>query len=210
MLSPETEQRITQHLRLARGLLGTASIRLDSSEYEERNALSRTYYAMFHASAGWLLSVGVELDKLHGPLHGKRKQGIELDFIVRALWAIGDVRHAGKTLSGAGGFRDAEAFIATLISGQKKAGVEVDVTSAAWDEIVKETKGRVSASEIDLVSEVVKEFLKLRLSFGGANYWGPLTPANSQLDLTPADVPFRKGGEVPQANTGYGFSRQGV
>ena len=48
----------------------------------------------------------------------------------------------GKALSiSAGAFRDAEAFMATLVSGVGRTVVEVDVTSGAWEE-VKEEIGR--------------------------------------------------------------------
>jgi hypothetical protein len=39
-----------------------------------------------------------------------RKQGVEVEMVVRSLWLVIDVRHAGKTLSLDGGFRDAEAL----------------------------------------------------------------------------------------------------
>jgi uncharacterized protein (UPF0332 family) len=54
MLSRATEQKVRLHLRLAKGLLETAAVRSESSEFEERNALSRAYYAMFHACCAWL------------------------------------------------------------------------------------------------------------------------------------------------------------
>jgi len=68
MLSRETEQRIRQHLKLARGLLETAVVKPESSEFEERNAVSRAYYAGFHAFNALLLSGGVEPSKSHGGL----------------------------------------------------------------------------------------------------------------------------------------------
>jgi uncharacterized protein (UPF0332 family) len=55
MLSPEAEQKVQQHLKLARGFLATAVVGQESSEFEERNALSRAYYAMFHACCAWLV-----------------------------------------------------------------------------------------------------------------------------------------------------------
>jgi len=54
MLSPDTERKVRQHLRMARGFLETAAVPADRSEFEERNALSRSYYAMFHACCAWL------------------------------------------------------------------------------------------------------------------------------------------------------------
>jgi uncharacterized protein (UPF0332 family) len=68
MLSPETEQRVRQRLRLAKGLLGTTVLKRDCTEFEERNALSRAYYALFHACCALVLSNGVEPSKSHGGL----------------------------------------------------------------------------------------------------------------------------------------------
>jgi uncharacterized protein (UPF0332 family) len=68
MLSPQTQQRVRQHLRLARGLLETTALVATSSEFEERNALSRAYYAVLHAFDALLLSHGMEPSKSHGGL----------------------------------------------------------------------------------------------------------------------------------------------
>jgi uncharacterized protein (UPF0332 family) len=54
MLSRETQQKVRQHLRLAKGMLQTAVVGPESSEFDERNALSRAYYAMFHGCCAWL------------------------------------------------------------------------------------------------------------------------------------------------------------
>ena len=56
MLNRDTEKKVRQHLELARGFLETTVVGLDSTEFEERNALSRAYYAMFHACCAWLAS----------------------------------------------------------------------------------------------------------------------------------------------------------
>jgi uncharacterized protein (UPF0332 family) len=69
MLSGEIEHKIGQHLRLARGFLETAVVRPDGSEFEERNALSRAYYAVLHACTALVLSSGAEPSKSHGGLN---------------------------------------------------------------------------------------------------------------------------------------------
>jgi len=56
MLNRDTEKKVRQHVELARGFLETAVVGLESTEFEERNALSRAYYAMFHACCAWLAS----------------------------------------------------------------------------------------------------------------------------------------------------------
>ena len=68
-LSGETEKRVRRHIRLSRGLLETVVLTGTSSEFEERNALSRGYYAALHASSGLVLSYWVEPSKSHGRLH---------------------------------------------------------------------------------------------------------------------------------------------
>jgi hypothetical protein len=124
---------------------------------------------------------------------------MEVEVVVRALWSVKEVHHAGRALSVTpGAFRDAEAFTATLVSGGAKTTVEVDVTSAAWEEIEKEIemmkrggKPGTSSSVVESVGEVVTRFLQLRLSFGGANYWDPLRL--SQLDLGSAEIAYLLG-----------------
>ncbi len=54
MSKHETGQKVRQHLRLAKGLLETSALRAGSSEFDERNALSRAYCAMFHGCCAWL------------------------------------------------------------------------------------------------------------------------------------------------------------
>jgi uncharacterized protein (UPF0332 family) len=45
---------VRRHLRLANGFMDTAEIREDSDEFQVRNALSRSYYGLFHACHAWL------------------------------------------------------------------------------------------------------------------------------------------------------------
>ncbi len=47
------------HLRLAQGFMETAAVTSISSEFEGRSALSRCYFALFHASRAWLFGRGV-------------------------------------------------------------------------------------------------------------------------------------------------------
>ncbi len=68
MLSEREVVDCKAHLKLGEGFLATAVIGMNSSEFEIRNALSRTYYAVFHASRAWLLTRGVPLkrSRAHG------------------------------------------------------------------------------------------------------------------------------------------------
>jgi uncharacterized protein (UPF0332 family) len=81
MLNREAERQARQHLRLARGLLETAVVGPGSSEFEERNALSRAYYAMFHASRAWLLfRFAVDHRMKHGRLQEEMRRGFGESF----------------------------------------------------------------------------------------------------------------------------------
>lgn len=76
MLSRAMERKVRQHLRLARGLLETAVLQATSSEFDERNALSRAYYSMFHASRAWLLfRSGDDRRMKHGLLQAEMRRG---------------------------------------------------------------------------------------------------------------------------------------
>ena len=70
-----TARAAAAHLRLAEGLIKTAEISAAASEYEIRNAFSRSYYALFHACCGYLLAQNEpnanEVVKNHGRLHSK-------------------------------------------------------------------------------------------------------------------------------------------
>jgi uncharacterized protein (UPF0332 family) len=89
MLSSEVEQRVRQHLGLARGLLETVRLQSVSPEFEERNA-SRAYYAVYHATSAWLLSAGIECDRSHGGLHDQvqRRLGKSFGHFVRDLYEL--------------------------------------------------------------------------------------------------------------------------
>jgi uncharacterized protein (UPF0332 family) len=56
-------QEVRRHLRLANGFMATAVIRHDSGEFQIRNALSRSYYALFHVCHAWLAMENVPLTR---------------------------------------------------------------------------------------------------------------------------------------------------
>jgi uncharacterized protein (UPF0332 family) len=90
MLSRETERKIRRHVRLSRGLLDTTLLAPESSEFEERNALSRGYYALLHASSALVLTRETELSKSHGGLHDQvqRRLGRSFGQFMRDLYKI--------------------------------------------------------------------------------------------------------------------------
>jgi uncharacterized protein (UPF0332 family) len=82
MLSPTVERKARSHLRLADGLIKTAEINDDASEFEIRNAFSRAYYALFHVCCAHLLASGTDATKAeeitrdHGRLHSTIRRPI--------------------------------------------------------------------------------------------------------------------------------------
>jgi len=72
-------------------LLETAVLSEASSEFEERNALSRGYYAFFHACSAWLLGNGFEPGKKHGTLHDQMQRRLGRNF-GRALRDLYEMR----------------------------------------------------------------------------------------------------------------------
>jgi uncharacterized protein (UPF0332 family) len=72
------------HLRLAEGLTKTANVGDAPSEYDVRNALSRSYYALFHACRGYLWARNVAeanvIGKRHGTLHAEMERRMGKSF----------------------------------------------------------------------------------------------------------------------------------
>jgi uncharacterized protein (UPF0332 family) len=82
-----------KYLMLAEGLIRTTNISDVLSEYEIRNAFSRSYYAPFHASHGYLRAAEVNtegLGKKHGRLHAEMERWLGRSFgqFVRNLYEL--------------------------------------------------------------------------------------------------------------------------
>ncbi len=108
------------------------------------------------------------------------KQGVDLDVIVRSIWAVQSV---GNARLAKGVFRGAWNFPAMLVSGGLTTGVEVDVTLLAVDDIKRRLKESPElVDESSAIKEVVTEFLKLQLSFGGESYWDPIRNPTQELN----------------------------
>lgn len=95
-LSPQLQDKIAERLRLALGLMETAEIASDCSEYGLRNSLSRLYYALFHATIGLLSATEPDIERIsrnHGALHDRvqRKFGKTMP-ISKLLRELYDVR----------------------------------------------------------------------------------------------------------------------
>lgn len=99
----------------------------------------------------------------------------ELDAIVRANWTIQRVDGPESAIVVRGGIRPAWQFTASLKSGGLSKEVVIQVTMSAVEAIKRNiVNSGETVDETAAIKEVVKEFLKLRLSFGGESYWDPL------------------------------------
>src|SRR5260370_15706580 len=134
----------------------------------------------------------VDVERVVRDVEGSlRKQGTDLNEIVRSRWSIERVKHVGTSGAAMGRPRLAETFEATLVSGAQRASVTVDVTHPVWLGIAHRSPdsppdpefGPIYVPEqIDSVKDFVIQFLKLRLSLGGANYWDPIRESNLELN----------------------------
>jgi hypothetical protein len=107
----------------------------------------------------------------------------ELDAIVRANWTVQSVDGPEPAIVVTGGIRPAWAFTGTLKSGGLTTGVVVHVTMSAVDAIKRNiARSGEAVDEAAAIKEVVKEFLRLRLSYGGESYWDPLDDQPLELN----------------------------
>lgn len=128
-----------------------------------------------------------------------RKQGTDLDVIVRSrwnverVWKVEHVEHAGTTGAAMGRPRFSETFEVILASGGQRTTVTVDVTHPVWLGIAHWSPGlppdpefgpidTSTPEQTDRVKDFVIQFLKLRLSLGGSNYWDPIREPSLELD----------------------------
>jgi hypothetical protein len=111
-----------------------------------------------------------------------RKQGVELDPIVRATWEVVAVRKAGLAPGPANGQR----FLGTVRSGSRNSEVRVDMPGVALASVLAAFNGgglRDFGVDRDTVlKEIVSAFLRVELSLGGESYWDPLLYPERILD----------------------------
>lgn len=79
MLNPEQREKVAAHLKLANGFMEAAVIGALSSEYDIRNAISRLYYAFFHASLALLHAVQSDVEHF-SKSHGRVQDAVETRF----------------------------------------------------------------------------------------------------------------------------------
>jgi len=130
-----------------------------------------------------------------------RAQHILVDTLVRALWEMVSVEHAGTSRTAdLTQWRAAEEFRVTLRSGTRQCRVTMDVTWGAM-ELLKHKLGlREGQNQSglppghvvrEMVAPIVRKFIEQNLALGGTSYWDPLQ--DSRLELTATDMSFLMG-----------------
>jgi hypothetical protein len=110
-----------------------------------------------------------------------RKQNVDLDVIVRAIWTVKEVGDpctppdsSGKPQLGRW------RVLVTLASGGLTRRVEVDVLYA----VVQDIKNRIAGngwSDASAIKEVVREFIEMELALGGESYWDPIRDSKQEI-----------------------------
>lgn len=123
----------------------------------------------------------VDVDRIARELQESlRKQDVDLDVIVRCIWTVQDIQGPVPSAAGSGGMRF--PWTAVLASGSLVINVEVDVTHLAVLEIKRRFDAQYEAAGKAVMKEVIGEFLKLQLSFGGESYWDPIRYPRQELN----------------------------
>jgi hypothetical protein len=126
-----------------------------------------------------------------------KDQGIHLDSVVRAVWEVVDVRHAGPSRTPDGGIRASSEFHVTLKSGTRTHRVIVDVFWGAAEfleqkfSLKSERSRRGSQVSNEMLANAVRSFVQHQLSAGGTSYWDPIR--FPRLELNDAAMLFLMG-----------------
>ncbi|HXY77725.1 MAG TPA: hypothetical protein VEH47_02870 [Candidatus Acidoferrales bacterium] len=102
-----------------------------------------------------------------------KKQGSDLDVIVRSMWAVKEIGNPIPAIAPSGGLMAAWRVPVTLVSGDARRDVQVDVLYS----VVLEIKQRIAGKGLDetsAVKEIVREYIEMELSRGGESYWDPI------------------------------------
>jgi hypothetical protein len=108
----------------------------------------------------------------------------KLDYIVRSLWEVEEVKlapdftpEAIPNLMRQGIF--SLRFAATLRSGERvKKEVDVELTPGAYEEL----RRLGQPTDENSLRDLVRDFLSVQLSFGGVSYWDPIRYPRQQLN----------------------------
>lgn len=130
--------------------------------------------------AGKIPAANETLSKVAAQL---KRENQRLDYIVRALWEVEEVRFAPDhkpeaipDLMNQGIF--SLRFLATLRSGQQVKEIGVELTPSAYEEL----RRLGQPTNENSLKDLVRNFLKLQLSFGGESYWDPIRYPGQQLN----------------------------
>jgi hypothetical protein len=193
----------TEVENLVRGALTTAGLWQVVNQYESQFLeFPDGFFAEIVLNDGSKL---VDVERVLRDVEGSlRKQGTEVNVIVRSrwnvervesIWKVESVEHIGTAGASIGRPRLAETFEAILVSGGQRTTVTVNVTHPVWLGIVHRSPasppepefGAIdtsTAEQANTVKDFVIQFLRLRLSLGGANYWDPVREPILELNET--------------------------
>lgn len=111
-----------------------------------------------------------------------RKQSVDLDVIVRAIWAVKKVGDPTTPADSSGNPQLGRWRVpVTLASGGRTQQIEVDVLYS----VVLDLKNRITGkgwNETSAVKEVVREFVEMELSLGGESYWDPIRDPKQEIN----------------------------
>jgi hypothetical protein len=104
------------------------------------------------------------------------RENQKLDYIVRSLWDVEEVKLAPDStpeaianLMSQGVF--SLRFVATLKSGERvRKEVGVEVAPSAYEEL----RRLGQPTDENFLKDLVRDYLRLQLSFGGESYWDPM------------------------------------
>jgi hypothetical protein len=120
-----------------------------------------------------------------------RKQGIDLDTVVRSVWRVKDVSNPSdwieeEILDQRAPVGASWPFVRVLVvpvvltSGSATQEVKVHVLLSVVGEIKRRIEGK-GLDEKESVKKVVREFVSLELSRGGVSYWDPIGYPQSEV-----------------------------
>jgi hypothetical protein len=111
-----------------------------------------------------------------------RKQNVDLDVIVRAIWTVKEVGDPRTPADSSGSPQLGRWRVPVILaSGGLTQQVEIDVLYS----VVLDLKNRIAGkgwSETSAVKEVVKEFIEMELSLGGESYWDPIRDPKQEIN----------------------------
>jgi hypothetical protein len=110
-----------------------------------------------------------------------KKQGIDVDVIVRSIWSVKEIGNPGPATAPSGGLMTAWRVPVALESGGARRDVQVDVSYG----VVLEIKQRIAGKGVDetsAVKEIVREYIEIELSRGGESYWDPIRYPQQEIN----------------------------